>query len=68
MDLKALVTMEIKKGENSYRFLMDNGCPFGEAIDAAFEFLQKLHALSKQAADDAKPVTQPANPSQPVQQ
>lgn len=54
MDLKALVHMEVQKGERVYRLIMDNGAPYGEAIDVAFELLQKLIDIAKTAADAAK--------------
>jgi len=56
LDLKALVTMEIQKGERIFRFIMDNGSSYGEAIDAAYEFLTKLHEISQEAVKNAQPV------------
>lgn len=53
MDIKTYVDIEIVKNERVYRFAMPVGAPFGEAYDAAFEALNKVSELMKQAAESA---------------
>jgi len=51
MDLKTNVTMIIQKGPRTYTFNMEVGSPFGEAYDAAFEVLNKVSEMSRQAVE-----------------
>jgi len=55
VEQKAVVNLEIKKGERTYVFTMPIGSPFGEAYDAAFNVLNEILEMSKKAADQAKP-------------
>ena len=58
MDMKTKVSMEIEKNsgdkKNLYVFMMDYGCPLGEAYDACHEVLEKIVKLSQEASDRAK--------------
>lgn len=54
MDQKAVVKLKIDKNEKPFYFEMPIGAPFGEAYDAAFDFLQEIIRMSKDAADRAK--------------
>lgn len=54
MNQKALVEMEIVKGERSYRFLIPMGAPYGEVYDACHEIIMKISELAKEAADKIK--------------
>ena len=60
MDLKSVVSVEVKKNDRIFQFLMPVGAPFGECYDACFETLNKIAELSKEAAEAAKQPT-PAN-------
>lgn len=57
MNIKSVVSIEITKDDRKYSFNMEVGSPFGEAYDAAFDVLQHIVNLSKQAADSALQVT-----------
>lgn len=57
MNVKSLVSIDIAKGDRKYSFHMEVGSPFGEAYDAAFDVLQHIVSLSKQAADSAQQIT-----------
>lgn len=54
MAIKSSLSIEITKGDRVFSFVMPIGAPYGEAYDAAFEVLQQIVELSKQAADQAK--------------
>lgn len=55
MDMKSVVVLEVKKGDNLFQFLMPIGAPFGECYDAAFQALGKVTEMMKEAAEKAKP-------------
>jgi hypothetical protein len=55
MDMKATLTMTVKQNDNIYTFTMPAGSPIGEAYNAAFEVLQNVLELSKDAVERAKP-------------
>lgn len=55
MDITSNVILEVTKNERKYRFEMPVGAPFGECYDAAFEVLNKVSELAKQASDKMKP-------------
>lgn len=55
MDMRATLTMTIKQNENVYTFTMPANAPIGEAYNAAFEALQNVLQLSKDAAERARP-------------
>lgn len=54
MDIKTSVILEVEKDGHVFSLSMPSGAPFGKAYDAAFDFLQKIIELSKQAADQAQ--------------
>lgn len=55
MDIISKIALEIQKEERVYRFEMPIGAPFGECYDAAFQCLNKIAEMSKEAADKVKP-------------
>lgn len=55
MDIVSKVAIEIKKEDRVYRFEMPVGAPFGECYDSAFQVLNKIAELSKEAAEKVKP-------------
>jgi len=59
MDQRGLISLEVKKGDNTFVFLMPIGAPLGEAYDAAFECLQEILGMSQRAAEQAKPAQEP---------
>ncbi len=56
MEIKQYITLEVSKGDCSFAFQMPNGATYGNAIDAAFDILQKLNELSQQSAQALKPI------------
>lgn len=62
MELKSVVHMEVKKNDRSYVFAMPVGAPFGECYDACFQVLEKIVALTQQAAEQARPKEAPEAP------
>lgn len=54
MNQRALVEMEIVKGERKYSFLIPLGAPYGEVYDACHEIMMKITDLAKEAAEKAK--------------
>lgn len=57
METKQLIVLEVKKGDFTFTFNMPMGATWGSAIDAAFEVLNHISALSKQSVENAKPET-----------
>jgi hypothetical protein len=55
MELKQHLTLEAIKNDFSFLFHMPTGASWGNAIDAAFEVLQKLHELQQQSIQNMKP-------------
>jgi len=51
---KATVKIEVKKGDHTYEFIMPVGSPFGEAYDSAFEILQEISTMAKDAVSKVK--------------
>ena len=49
MELKQNLILEAVKNDFAFAFHMPNGASWGNAIDAAFEVLQKLNELSQQS-------------------
>jgi len=49
-----MVSLEIKKEDRTYSFLMPIGSPFGEAYDAAFAVLAEINKMSQEAVETAK--------------
>jgi hypothetical protein len=60
MELKQNLILESIKNDFAFAFHMPTGATWGNAIDAAFEVLQKLQELSHQSI-------QAANPNQPIE-
>jgi len=56
MEVKTHINFEIEKSDRKYVFSMPAGGTLGEAYDSAFEVLQKLLDMSKEAAEKAKKV------------
>lgn len=63
MNQKAAVLLEVNKNDHLYQFVMPVGAPFGEAYDAAYEVLNVIVQMAKEAAEKAKPST-PEQPSE----
>jgi hypothetical protein len=59
MELKQYITIEVKKSDSNFAFQMPNGSTYGNAIDAAYDILQKLHELSQQSSQSLKPAIDP---------
>jgi hypothetical protein len=55
MDMKSALVMTIVQNENTYTFIMPAGASLGEAYNAAFQALQNVLELSKDAVERAKP-------------
>lgn len=64
MELKQNFVLESIKNDFTFSFHMPHGPTWGNAIDAAFEVLQKLNELSQQSIQAANP--NPAVEPQPV--
>lgn len=56
MDQKGYIHLEVVKGERAYAFQLPIGAPFGEAYDAAFQVLQEILKMAKDASEKAAPV------------
>jgi hypothetical protein len=56
MEMKQYQVIEVTKGDSKFAFQILNGSTYGNAIDAAFDILQKLNELSQQASQNMKPV------------
>jgi hypothetical protein len=67
MQLKQNIILEAIKNEFAFAFHMPTGASWGNAIDAAFEVLEKLHELSQQSIQAAKPVV-PVQPESVIPQ
>jgi hypothetical protein len=55
MTIKSFVTIEVVKNDHTFVFQLPVGAPYGEAYDAAYEVLQNIVELAKNAAEAAKP-------------
>jgi hypothetical protein len=55
MEVKTHVHFAIDKDERKYVFSLPAGGTLGEAYDAAYQVLEKILEMSKEAADKAKP-------------
>ena len=55
METKQYITLEVKKNDFAFSFQMPHGASWGNAIDAAYDVLQKLNELSQQSAQALKP-------------
>ena len=51
MDQRAMINLEVTKGERTFTFSMPVGSPYGEAYDAAFEVLSEILKMSKKAVE-----------------
>lgn len=61
MEIKQNIILQAIKNEFAFAFHMPTGASWGNAIDAAFEVLEKLHELSQKSVQAAKPV-EPVQP------
>lgn len=59
MEVRSCVQFDVVKESRTYSFIMPVGGSLGEGYDAAFQVLEKILEMSKNAADKAKPA-QPA--------
>ncbi len=59
METKQYIALEVTKGDFSFSFQMPNGARWGNAIDAAFDVLQKLNELSQQSIQNLRPAVEP---------
>lgn len=70
MELKQNLMLQSIKNDFAFAFHMPTGATWGNAIDAAFEILQKLSELSQQSiqAANPNPAVEPevVNPEAPV--
>lgn len=57
MDIRAMVSIEIKKNDRSFTFNMPVGAPYGEAYDAAFEVSSKILQMAAEAAEKSRAKT-----------
>lgn len=53
MNVKQTLVMETIRNERTYNLILPVGAPYGEAYDAAFEFLNGVLEMSKQAVERA---------------
>jgi hypothetical protein len=59
VETKQYITLEVTKGDFNFVFQMPNGASWGNAIDAAFDVLQKLNEMSQQSVQNMKPAVEP---------
>lgn len=64
MDIRALISIEIKKNDRTYVFNMPVGAPYGEAYDAAYEVTSKILQLAAEAAEKNRAQTDASVPVQ----
>ena len=62
METKQNISIEIKKGDITFVFLMPIAASWGQAWDASFELLQAIKQFSEQAE---KQLTAPATSQEP---
>lgn len=55
MDYRSIVSIEIKKEDRAYTFLMPQGASIGEAYDVAHQLLESILKMAKDASEKAKP-------------
>jgi len=60
MEIKEHFTLETKKGEQTFTFHMPKGATWGNAIDAAFDFLKHINELSQNAVQAMRPAEEEA--------
>lgn len=54
MDIKSTITLENKVKDSTFLFLIPSGTTWGTAIDAAYEFLQEIHKMAQNNANQLK--------------
>ena len=54
MDQRGMIALEIEKDGGTFTFLMPTGVHFGEAYDAAHEFLAEILEMSSKAVKAAE--------------
>ena len=57
METKQYISLEVEKNDFKFTFMMPTGASWGNAIDSAFEILQRLNELSQQSVQALKPAT-----------
>lgn len=62
METKQYITLEVKKNDFTFVFQMPTGASWGNAIDSAFEILQKLNELSQESVQALKPASDAVEP------
>lgn len=50
------INIVVENGDKKFIFILPDGSKIGEAYDAAFQVLQKIHDLGREAMEKAKPV------------
>ncbi|HXB10858.1 MAG TPA: hypothetical protein VNZ45_02645 [Bacteroidia bacterium] len=55
MELTNKICFSVEKESRTYEFHLPAGAPYGEAYDAAFQFLAKVSEMAKEAAEAQKP-------------
>jgi hypothetical protein len=65
MELLSNNVFSVTKGNRAYNFVVPNAAPYGEAIDACFEVLMKLHDMQKEAIEKIKPLAPAAEEAVP---
>ena len=55
MEIKNFITLEEKKEEREYKFLMENNAPLGETYEVLYNFLAKIADLMVQSMEKCKP-------------
>lgn len=51
MDQRGIISLEVKKEERTYQFLMPIGSPFVDAHEAALAFVGEIQHMAQKAAD-----------------
>lgn len=55
METKQYVVLETTKNDLTFKFMMPVGGTFGQAIDAAYEFLNEAHKMASKSIEATKP-------------
>jgi hypothetical protein len=54
MDMKSVVSFEVKKGEHVYSLCIPMGAPYGELYDVLYEMLEETVKLAQKATNNLK--------------
>ena len=55
MNTKQIVQIEVEKNGRLFVFNIPNGSSYGDSFDAAFEVIQEILKMSKEAVDQMQP-------------